>query len=182
MANAKEATNPSKAISKRFAHSYYGVLGIHPSASPVEIRRAYRALSKRYHPDTTDLPEDVAKMKFQALNEAYATLSNPQRRALYDHQIGYSRLNVIQPSLHFQAKEKSPQKVANSAYIDSSDRPLSSGEIFVLLILGATFVACILLVIIIGLTRGEGAFRVPEISKTSMLFKPYLHLLLPNQL
>lgn len=180
MAEAKEATNPSTAISKRFAHSYYGVLGLHPSASPVEIRRAYRELSKRYHPDTTDLPQDEAKIKFQALNEAYATLSNPQRRALYDHQIGYSRLNVIQPSLHFQAKEKSRQKFVDSAYIDSSDRPLSSGEIFVLLILGATFLACILLVIIIGLTRGEAAFRVPEISQTSTFVKLYLHLFLTN--
>jgi len=168
------ATNPSTAISKRFAHSYYGRLGLHPSASPLEIRRAYRELSKYYHPDTTELPQDVAKAKFQALNEAYATLSNPQRRALYDHQIGYSRLNVIQPPLHFQAREKSTRQVMNSAYLDSSDRPLSSGEIFVLLILGVTFLACILLVIVIGLTRGEGAFRVPEISETSTLLKPYL--------
>lgn len=171
------ATNPSTAISKRFAHSYYGILGVHPSASPLEIRRAYRELSKRYHPDTTELPENVAKMKFQALNEAYATLSNPQRRALYDHQIGYSRLNVIQPSLHFQAQEKSSQRVVDSAYLDSSDRPLSSGEIFVLVILGVTFVGCILLVIIIGLTRGEGAFRVPEISETSTMLKPYLQFI-----
>jgi hypothetical protein len=174
MAEAKEATNPTTAITQRFAHSYYGRLGVHPSASAIEIRRAYRELSKRYHPDTTDLPKDVAKMKFQALNEAYATLSNPQRRALYDHQIGYSSLNVIQPSLHFQAQEKTPRKIVNSAYLDSSDRPLSSGEIFVLLILGATFIACIFLVIIIGLTQGEAAFRVPEISETSILLKPYL--------
>ncbi len=171
------ATDSSTAISKRFAHSYYGRLGVHPSASPIEIRRAYRELSKQYHPDTTALPKDVAKAKFQALNEAYATLSNPQRRALYDHQIGYSRLNVIQPPLHFQVRDKTPRQQIDRAYLDSSDRPLSSGEIFVLLILGATFVACILLVIIIGLTRGEGAFRVPEISEASTLIKPYLSCL-----
>jgi len=172
-----KATNSSTAISKRFAHSYYGRLGVHPSASPLEIRRAYRELSKRYHPDTTELPQPIAKAKFQAINEAYATLSNPQRRALYDHQIGYSRLHVVQPPLHFQEKEKPYKKVTNSAYLDSSDRPLSSGEIFVLMILGATFLACILLVIIIGLTRGEGAFRVPEVSPPSLLLKPYLSLI-----
>ncbi|NEO46800.1 MAG: J domain-containing protein, partial [Moorea sp. SIO4A3] len=33
--------------------SYYEILGLHPSASPIAIRRAYRQLSKRYHPDTT---------------------------------------------------------------------------------------------------------------------------------
>ena len=172
-------SNPSNAISKRFAHSYYGVLGVHPSASPLEIRRAYRELSKRYHPDTTQLSPDLAKSKFQAINEAYATLSNPQRRALYDHQIGYSRLNVIQPPLHYQAQEKSPRKISNSAYIDNSERPLSSGEIFVLLILGATFLICILLVIVIGLTRGEGAFRVPEMSNTSTLIKAHLLFFIP---
>lgn len=172
-----KATDSSTAISKRFAHSYYGRLGLHPSASPLEIRRAYRELSKCYHPDTTELPQPLAKAKFQALNEAYATLSNPQRRALYDHQIGYSRLHVMQQPLHYQVKEKSPQKVANSAYLDNSDRPLSSGEIFALLVLGVTFVACILLVIIIGLTRGEGAFRVPEVSSASLFLKPYLQLI-----
>ncbi|MFB8787843.1 MAG: J domain-containing protein [Potamolinea sp.] len=84
-------------------NSYYGLLGLHPSASPVEIRRAYRELSKRYHPDTTDLPAVTATAKFQQLNEAYATLSNPERRVLYDYTIGYSRINVIQatPKLSF---------------------------------------------------------------------------------
>lgn len=169
------ATDSSTAISKRFAHSYYGRLGVHPSASPLEIRRAYRELSKQYHPDTTALPKEVAKAKFQALNEAYATLSNPQRRALYDHQIGYSRLNVIQPPLHFQVRDNPRRhQQVDRAYLDSSDRPLSSGEIFVLLILGLTFLGCILLVIIIGLTRGEGAFRVPDISEASTLIQPYL--------
>ncbi len=171
------ATNSSTAISKQFAHSYYGHLGLHPSASPLEIRRAYRELSKRYHPDTTDLPQNFAKAKFQAISEAYATLSNPQRRALYDHQIGYSRLHVIQPPLHFQTQEKRLRKITNSAYLDHSDRPLSSGEIFVLMILGATFLGCILLVIVIGLTRGEGAFRIPEVSSPSILLKHYLLLI-----
>ncbi|MFP4133056.1 MAG: J domain-containing protein [Halothece sp.] len=174
------ATNPSTAISKQFADSYYGVLGVHPSASLLEIRRAYRELSKQYHPDTTQLPQNVAKVKFQTLNEAYATLSNPQRRALYDHQIGYSSLHVMQPSLHFQVQEQRAKKIVNrsSAYLDRSDRPLSSGEIFVLLLLGATFLACIGLVIIIGLTRGEGAFRVPEVTESALtLIKSYLEFL-----
>lgn len=171
------ATDPSSLISERFSQSHYGVLGVHPSASALEIRRAYRELSKQYHPDTTNLPQEVAKVKFQALNEAYATLSNPQRRALYDHQIGYSSLNVIQPSLHFQVQEKTRSKMVNRAYIDRSDRPLSSGEIFVLLLLGATFLACILLVIVIGLTRGEGAFRVPEVAtNSSTILKSYFDL------
>ena len=62
--------------------SYYVLLGLPPSASALEIRRAYRELSKRYHPDTTELPTAIATAKFQQLNEAYATLSNPERRLI----------------------------------------------------------------------------------------------------
>ncbi|NEO60664.1 MAG: J domain-containing protein, partial [Moorea sp. SIO4G2] len=43
--------------------TYYEILGLHPSASPIAIRRAYRQLSKRYHPDTTDLPTETATIK-----------------------------------------------------------------------------------------------------------------------
>lgn len=64
--------------------SYYTLLRLHPTASAIEIRRAYRELSKSYHPDTTDLPSAIATAKFQQLNEAYATLSNPERRLTYD--------------------------------------------------------------------------------------------------
>jgi curved DNA-binding protein CbpA len=53
--------------------SYYGLLGLHPSASAIEIRRSYRELSKLYHPDTTNLPPATATAKFQQLNNAYAT-------------------------------------------------------------------------------------------------------------
>jgi curved DNA-binding protein CbpA len=139
---------------------YYALLGLHPSASPIEIRRAYRELSKRYHPDTTDLPTDTATKKFQQLNEAYATLSNPERRVIYDQKIGYSRINVIQPPPGFNAPVTQQRpKYSSSAYLDPTDRPLSAGEIFALFILGLTFIGCIVLAIAIGLTRGDAAFQ-----------------------
>ena len=77
--------------------SYYGLLGLHPSASVREIRQSYRDLSKLYHPDTTALSAAIATAKFQQLNEAYATLSSPERRTAYDRKIGYSNVPVIQP-------------------------------------------------------------------------------------
>ncbi len=143
--------------------SYYAILGLHPSASPLEIRRAYRELSKRYHPDTTDLPTETATAKFQQLNEAYATLSNPDRRTVYDQKIRYSRLNVIQapPGLNTPVNE-SRRTYSSSAYLDPTDRPLSAGEIFALFVLGLTFVGCLLLAIAIGLTRGESAVQVSQ--------------------
>lgn len=136
--------------------NHYTLLGLHPSASPIEIRRAYRHLSKLYHPDTTDLPSAVATVKFQQLNEAYATLSNPERRTRYDLHIGYSRLYVIQPPPDFhRAAARQDGRRSSSAYLDPTDRPLSSGEMFVLFILGLTFIGCILLAIAIGMIRGD---------------------------
>lgn len=140
---------------------YYALLKLHPSASPIEIRRAYRELSKRYHPDTTDLPAVTATAKFQQLNEAYATLSNPERRLAYDYQIGYSRVNVIQPPSGLNHPINQTQRTySSSAYLDPTDRPLSAGELFALFILGLTFVGCLLLAIAIGLTQGESAVQV----------------------
>lgn len=133
----------------KIANSYYALLGLHPSASVLEIRRNYRQLSKKYHPDTTDLPQEQARVKFQRLNEAYGTLSNPERRSLYDLQIGYSRFNVIQ----IPRDEEQKGVWQDSAYLDCNDRPLSSGEIFVLFILGLTFLGCILLAVAIAAFR-----------------------------
>ncbi len=139
--------------------NHYTLLGLHPSASALEIRRAYRKLSKHYHPDTTDLPPAIATAKFQQLNEAYATLSNPERRMQYDLKIGYSRLYVVQTPYNFNRPAvSSPVRQSSSAYLDPTDRPLSAGEIFVLFILGLTFLGCILLAIVVGLTRGDTSF------------------------
>lgn len=140
----------------RLANSYYAMLGLPPSASALDIRRAYRELSKRYHPDTTHLPTAVATAKFQQLNEAYGTLSNPERRSLYDLQIGYFRWQAIQPPTDLrQGAADSQSRCSDSAYLDPSDRPLSAGEVFALFLLGLTFLGCLFLAMAIGLLRGE---------------------------
>jgi hypothetical protein len=160
--------------------TYYALLGLHPSASSLEIRRAYRELSKRYHPDTTDLSTDTATRKFQQLNEAYATLSNPERRVLYDQKIGYSRLNVIQSPPDLNIPVDQPRRTyRSSAYLDPTDRPLSAGELFALFILGLTFLGCILLAIAIGLTRGDSAFQMPDTSSNNLPTQQQLVLVAP---
>ncbi len=140
--------------------SHYTLLGLHPSASVQEIRSAYRELSKRYHPDTTQLAADVATQKFQQLNQAYAVLSSPERRLLYDQSNGYSRIAVVQapPDLN-KATVWGKRYVSSSAYLDPTDRPLSAGEIFALFILGLTVLGCLMLAIAIGITRGDSAFQ-----------------------
>lgn len=135
----------------KLANTYYSILGLHPSASVLEIRRSYRQLSKKYHPDTTIFAAALAKAKFQQINEAYATLSNPERRSLYDLKIGYSRINVIQAPPEWE--QSSTNKWSTTAYLDPNDRPLSSGEIFVLVLLGMTFVGCLCLVLAVAYLR-----------------------------
>ncbi|MEB3829650.1 J domain-containing protein [Phormidium sp. CCY1219] len=140
------------------------MLELSTTATAGEIRRAYRELSKRYHPDTTELPSDVAREKFQQLKEAYATLSDPQQRQLYDFQLRLNRgrsyrYAVMPPSTVKRADAKSQSFRSSAAYIDPTDRPLSAGELFALFILGLTLVGCLLLAIAIGLMRGDAAFQ-----------------------
>ncbi|MDF1500247.1 MAG: molecular chaperone DnaJ [Anaerolineales bacterium] len=61
---------------------YYEVLGIGRTASNDEIRSAYRRLAKQFHPDVNR--EDGAEERFKEINEAYAVLSDTERRASYD--------------------------------------------------------------------------------------------------
>jgi len=136
-----------------FAKTHYGLLNLHPSASVIQIRRAYRELSKLYHPDTTNLPLEEAKQKFQRLNEAYGILANPEKRSIYDLQIGYSRWNVIQSPYDFSTFPPDTEKGMRSAYLDPTERPLSSGELFALLLMGITIFGCVLLAITLAWFR-----------------------------
>ncbi len=61
---------------------YYGVLELTPQASEEEIKKAFRTLSLQYHPDKN--PNGAEK--FKEINEAYQTLSNPQKKRVYDMQ------------------------------------------------------------------------------------------------
>ena len=62
---------------------YYKVLGVDKNATQDDIKKAFRKLARKYHPDLN--PNDpTAKDKFQAINEANEVLSDPEKRKKYD--------------------------------------------------------------------------------------------------
>jgi molecular chaperone DnaJ len=69
---------------------YYEVLGITRTASPDEIKKAFRKLARQYHPDVNK--DAGAEAKFKEINEAYEVLSDEQKRAMYD-RFGHSMPN-----------------------------------------------------------------------------------------
>lgn len=68
---------------------YYEVLGISKGASQDEIKKAYRKLARKYHPDAVQGDKQEAEAKFKEIAEAYAVLSDDQKRAAYD-QYGHA--------------------------------------------------------------------------------------------
>ncbi|MCJ2542323.1 J domain-containing protein [Thermostichus vulcanus] len=124
--------------------TYYQRLGLSPGASPEAIRRAYRQLSKRYHPDTSPLAPEVAIRRFQELQEAYLILSNPLQRAIYDASL---RAVLSNPG----SAER------DSLELRMETRPLSGGEICALLLMGSTFLMCLLLAGTLAWLRESGA-------------------------
>src|SRR5580765_6310873 len=71
---------------------YYGVLGVKKTASADDIRKAFRKLARKYHPDVN--PGDKsAEEKFKAISEANDVLSDPKKRKIYD-QVGFYSDNI----------------------------------------------------------------------------------------
>ena len=110
--------------STRSSLSHYALLEVSPGASEQQLRQAFRQLSKRYHPDTTSLPQVEAEQAFQRLQEAYAVLSDPERRRRYD-------LLLASPPAPVQRStgESAPARV------EEVRRALSGGEWLALVLL-----------------------------------------------
>src|SRR5438445_6038311 len=71
---------------------YYGLLGVKKTATSEEIRKAFRKLARKYHPDVN--PGDKkAEEKFKEISEANDVLSDPKKRKIYD-QLGFYSDNI----------------------------------------------------------------------------------------
>jgi DnaJ-class molecular chaperone len=78
--------------------NYYEILGVSHSATNDEIKKAYRRLALRYHPDKNrDNPPEEATQKFRQISEAYEILSDAEKRRQYDMQFmdsGHQRFSI----------------------------------------------------------------------------------------
>ena len=63
---------------------YYEILGVAKDATEAEIKKAYKKMARKYHPDLHQDNPQEAEEKFKEVNEAYEVLKNPQKRAQYD--------------------------------------------------------------------------------------------------
>ena len=67
--------------------SYYDILNVTPQASDAEIKRAYRLLALRYHPDRHDKNKTHAEAQIRLINEAYSALKTKEKRYLYNRAL-----------------------------------------------------------------------------------------------
>ena len=91
---------------------YYQIMGLEKSASQAEIKRAYRKLARKYHPDVSK--EADAESKFKELGEAYEVLKDSEKRKLYDsYGNNWQHQSASQGEQSTDYYHKSPQEEAN---------------------------------------------------------------------
>jgi hypothetical protein len=132
--------------------THYQVLQLQPTATDQELRQAFRGLSKRYHPDTTALPASEAEVAFRQLRQAYAVLSDPAARRLYDAALLQSTLPT---------PDQRPPSVAVVRPV-SVRRALSGGEWFALLLLALALVLSLVLGLGVAWARGAELMAWPS--------------------
>jgi molecular chaperone DnaJ len=100
---------------------FYAILGVKKTATAEDVRKAFRKLARKYHPDVN--PGDKkAEEKFKELSEANEVLSDPKKRKIYD-QVGFYSDN-IDPKV---AEAYANQGSAGGSYSDSAGSPLGGG-------------------------------------------------------
>ncbi len=135
--------------------NHYELLRVAPSASREELRQAFRSLSKRYHPDTTELPAAEAEQAFHQLRHAYAVLSDPITRQRYDGELREQvvRLAAAAAAVAAPVAPSRPEDVR---------RALSGGEWLALLLLGLAVLFSLVLGVGLALARGAEIVAWPS--------------------
>ena len=136
----------------------YELLGVAPSANNAELRKAFRQLSKKLHPDTTSLPRNEATRKFHNVCEAYDLLSDPVLRANYDLSIEKEN-NLTNQESEANCENIEPLLFSKSIGVR---RPFSGGELFSLLLLITSIILSLALGGFIAVSRGENIGFTPS--------------------
>ena len=103
----------------RGTKDYYSILGISEKASRDEIRRAFRKLAMKYHPDKNLGNEQWAEEKFKEINEAYAVLGDEMKRQGYDRmrQVGFSGYGAQYAGGPYYSQEQVFADAFNNPYL-----------------------------------------------------------------
>lgn len=102
--------------------NYYEVLGVKKTASQQEIKKAYKNLVKKYHPDIYKGDKNFAQKKTAEINVAYETLSNPETKQAYDEEISPKTTYSYTPPEYTNTYSKySSNQRYNSSYNSSND-------------------------------------------------------------
>jgi DnaJ-domain-containing protein 1 len=110
------------AVTMKVSGDPYKTLGVSHDASTLDIKRSYRALARKYHPDkwvqcTDDSQRDAATHQFAKIADAYALLSDPQLKAQYDHIYKYGG---------FDEAEEEEEKLRNTVFAKSDPQTTST--------------------------------------------------------
>ncbi|WDF46095.1 DnaJ domain-containing protein [Chryseobacterium sp. KACC 21268] len=140
---------------------YYYFLGIPQNASAEDIKKAYRKLSLKYHPDKNE-NDDYFSDRFKEVKEAYETLTDPQRKRIYDQNLNSQQRNV---------KSILPPKIKN--FSASKIRAQKDEEIT---IYWNTYDADLVKIVPFGLEKpnGERTIRIKEFDSNGK-FQILLH-------
>lgn len=157
------STPPSRFSHHPIGPSHYQLLQLPMGATAQELRRAFRSLSKQYHPDTTSLPAAEAEQAFQRLQQAYAVLSDPEARRRYDAQLRLAALAAATAASSRAAMgSRAPVAPVAGSGADPVRRALSGGEWLALLLLGLALLFSLVLGVGLAWARGAALAQWPS--------------------